>query len=897
MKKPTLIIDVPFFFTLINQPLKLTFLSIFFISIAINSFASKGLENIERVNDCNIVVSEDAGVIIISGLSDNPNLKIFTAGYSSVAYQCDPFSGVPCYGTEEVTGLPDGDYIVRVISEAPSSCDFTQTITIGGGGILQLFLSDFSINEDIGTTNVNVCLNFTTSTEVTCNYFTSTGTAIMGEDFESTFGTLSIPAGELCATISVQIYDDSIDESDETFTFNINSPVGALTSYPVGTITISDNDIPSVSPEITLNFQSLPENANFATLDFCLAAPTGNDVSVSFSTADISAIAGEDFEATSGTVTILAGQYCQSFLVPLINDNIAEATETFGVNLFNPIGATISSSNVVFTIFDDDANLPVVKLFNDVITENPNVITLAFCLDFASGNQVSVDFSTIGISAIAGEDFVATSGTVTIPAGHFCGTYSMFLIDDDVAEPTETFTVNLSNPVGVTIGSTNGAITIWDNDSGVCNVDISTNGTDLTISGLEENDNPNLKIFTEDYTSVAYECNPWNGNPCGETVVIPNLPAGNYIVRIVSDFPSSCNINELIEIGGSTSQCNSPTNLALFKPTNQSTTITANSVEGSANKAVDGNTDGTFFTNPISESSVAATTNENEAWWEVDLGEDFNIESVKAWNRTDGSEKTNNYYILISSTPFPNSLQDARNVASFEFFENNLMQTPSIISTDVAGRYVRVQLSGTGYLTLAEVEIFGCPTSQTLAAPNILNFNAEKVGRQSEASWLMASEKNIDFYELEVSTNATSWNIIDEKESSGIDVARHHSTTDYEPEVGENFYRLRINYKDGSIAYSKTRRLNYDIDFSEVVVYPNPSNDFINLTLRDFSGQSGSIEIFNSIGQQQLQRNYLSFPTIPVKVDVNKFVPGIYMISIKIDNHKRFTKQFVIIDK
>jgi len=55
--------------------------------------------------------------------------------------------------------------------------------------------------------------------------------------------------------------------------------------------------------------------------------------------------------------------------------------------------------------------------------------------------------------------------------------------------------------------------------------------------------------------------------------------------------------------------------------------------------------------------------------------------------------------------------------------------------------------------------------------------------------------------------------------------------------------------------------------------------------------------IFNQLGQQQFVRDYSSIPTNPVEVNVSKFVPGIYTISIKVDNQRRFAKQFVVVDK
>src|SRR6185369_11320867 len=67
-----------------------------------------------------------------------------------------------------------------------------------------------------------------------------------------------------------------------------------------------------------------------------------------------------------------------------------------------------------------------------------------------------------------------------------------------------------------------------------------------------------------------------------------------------------------------------------------------------AGAAVDGNTDGNFFHN-----SVTATDQDQNAWWQVDLGVSVPISAIAIWNRTDccGS-RLGSYYIFYSETPF-----------------------------------------------------------------------------------------------------------------------------------------------------------------------------------------------------------------------------------------------------
>ena len=59
---------------------------------------------------------------------------------------------------------------------------------------------------------------------------------------------------------------------------------------------------------------------------------------------------------------------------------------------------------------------------------------------------VTVTYATANGTAIAGQDYTAKTGTVTIPAGATSATFSVPIMGDTVVEQDETFFVNLSDP-------------------------------------------------------------------------------------------------------------------------------------------------------------------------------------------------------------------------------------------------------------------------------------------------------------------------------------------------------------------------------------------------------------------------------------------------------------------
>jgi len=145
-------------------------------------------------------------------------------------------------------------------------------------------------------------------------------------------------------------------------------------------------------------------------------------------------------------------------------------------------------------------------------------------------------------------------------------------------------------------------------------------------------------------------------------------------------------------------------NLAVRRPATQSSSL--NSASG-ADAAVDGNTDGNFL-----HGSVSSTDRESGAWWQVDLGSSKAIGSIAIWNRTDCCpSRLSDYWVFLSDTPFSPSDTPAtlQHRAGTWKSHQTLAPDPSttIATSGAKGRYVRVQLTGTGYLSLAEVQVFG----------------------------------------------------------------------------------------------------------------------------------------------------------------------------------------------
>ena len=81
---------------------------------------------------------------------------------------------------------------------------------------------------------------------------------------------------------------------------------------------------------------------------------TAHRVTVNYATADGTAKAGEDYTATSGSLTFAAGERVKTVRVPLLDDAIDEGEETFTLRLSNAKGARIGDGEATGTIENAD---------------------------------------------------------------------------------------------------------------------------------------------------------------------------------------------------------------------------------------------------------------------------------------------------------------------------------------------------------------------------------------------------------------------------------------------------------------------------------------------------------------------------------------------------------------
>ncbi len=321
-------------------------------------------------------------------------------------------------------------------------------------------------NAGTSTAKVTVTLASEAVQTVTINYVTANGTAAAGPDYVAASGTLTFAPGVLSQPIDITINGDTLDEPNETFVVNLSSPVNATLADSQATVTITDDD---PTPSIAISDVSLAEgNAGTTTAQFTitLSGASGSTVTASYATADGTATAGADYVAGSGTVTFPTGVLSQTVSITVNGDVLDEFDETFVVNLTSPVNATIDDGQGSAAITDDDAE-PAISIAGVTLTEGNSgtkVFAFTLTLSAASGKTVTTAYATANVSAAAGTDYVAASGTATFNPGTTSTVVNVTVNGDTVFELDETFQVNLTAPANASIADAQAIGSITNDD-------------------------------------------------------------------------------------------------------------------------------------------------------------------------------------------------------------------------------------------------------------------------------------------------------------------------------------------------------------------------------------------------------------------------------------------------
>ncbi len=368
--------------------------------------------------------------------------------------------------------INQGDKTVTVALSAPSAPAIlgAQSWTIlkivddeNSNGVLQFNPVETWLNEGDGYAVLSVLRSGGLTGAVTASYATRDVSAKAGNDYQATSGVISFGAGVSTAYIVVPIVDDTLSEPTESFQVEIKSPTGGATlgARSVGSVQIVDDDPPGGLVQFAGDL-SVSEGSGNAIVTVTRKGASDQVVTVNYNTVDASAKAGSDYTAKSGILTFAAGETSKTVSIPIINDSVIEPTEVFGVVLTSATGGAVIGARTwaVVTIVDDDTPVVQFAAAKSTANEDDGTVTVAVTRTGGTALPFAVSFATAGGTAVAGTDFLTTSGVLTFAAGETRKSFPITLINNSTAGGDKTVLFSLSAPTGGAVLGTQNATTL-----------------------------------------------------------------------------------------------------------------------------------------------------------------------------------------------------------------------------------------------------------------------------------------------------------------------------------------------------------------------------------------------------------------------------------------------------
>jgi chitinase len=244
------------------------------------------------------------------------------------------------------------------------------------------------------------------------------------------------------------------------------------------------------TPTVSVGSGSVVEGASGSlTIRFpvTLSVPASSTVTVAYATTAGSAVAGKDYVARSGTLSLIPSKTTgltpieAIVAVAVLPDKSTDGTETFSLTLSNPTGGYIlGNATGTGTIYDEATGLAGVQVnigdasLYEGYSGIYRSVSIPVTLSAAATSPVSVDWVFTGGTALWGTDYKGTQyGTLTFAAGQRSLWLPVSVIPDADVGPDTTIVLTISNPTGGVIGRSSGTIVILDGQGGIPDLSVA----------------------------------------------------------------------------------------------------------------------------------------------------------------------------------------------------------------------------------------------------------------------------------------------------------------------------------------------------------------------------------------------------------------------------------------
>ena len=354
------------------------------------------------------------------------------------------------------TQINDNNHATATIIEADSD------------GVVGFSTNSYSVSDSGTNAIITIVRTNGLSSGSQVDFVTTDGSALAGIDYTNATQTLTFNAGVTSLKVQVPITKQTTVQPNKTLTLALVNPTGHLainSSLGTASLNILENKNNVSIQTATYNVNKTDSNAVITLVRNGLLT---SQATVSYSTANGTALTPADYHATSGTATFGPGVSSKTILVPIVNNLSRSGDTTFSFRIASPVGTTLGAvTNSTVNILDGGTTSSFISLSTDFYTVNKTnpyaIVTLNRTGGLSTSTAVDIttaDGTASSLTSGYGRDYISIFNTVTFAPGASSTNVSIPLVNNPYggtipigAGSNRWFSVTLQNPSGSQLGT------------------------------------------------------------------------------------------------------------------------------------------------------------------------------------------------------------------------------------------------------------------------------------------------------------------------------------------------------------------------------------------------------------------------------------------------------------
>jgi len=177
------------------------------------------------------------------------------------------------------------------------------------------------------------------------------------------------------------------------------------------------------------------------------------------------------------------------------------------------------------------------------------------------------------------------------------------------------------------------------------------------------------------------------------------------------------------------------------------------------------------------------------------------------------------------------------------------------------------------------------------------NFKATVDNNNSEISWSTSSEENLNQFEVTRSIDGKKFTTIGSVNAIGNsnEINAYNFSDVNVSNIGAStiYYQLRMVDENGDYRFSNIAHVKFNNAISTVSVYPNPTSDYLNISLNETVVVESAISIMDANGKAVALKTPSNSNESSIQLDIRQLENGIYFINILSNDGSLTSAKFI----